>query len=165
MSISQEEFETIYGQCRERLLNSMTTVLRDRNAAEDVTAIAFARALEKRSDFRGESSLYTWVYKIALNEARRRWSEKRAVSLDALDSAPPELVVHDRFDDAHDRSEQALKIWRVLEAIPPAHRRALVDHFVHGRPVKVIARRERIPVGTVLSRIFTAKRRLREAWA
>jgi DNA-directed RNA polymerase specialized sigma24 family protein len=70
----------------------------------------------------------------------------------------------DRWEDAQDRSVQELKIRKALGAIPSAHRRVLVDHFIHGRPVKAIAHRERIPVGTVLSRIFTAKRLLREAW-
>ena len=173
MSVKQDQLEAngagtrfreVHAKYRQRLLNSMTAVVRDRDTAEDITATAFATAFEKLGSFRGESSLYTWVYSIALNAARRQRSKNGVISLDALESAPPELVAHDRRDDLEDRSAQTLKIRKALGAIPPAHRRVLVDHFIHGRPVKAIARRERIPVGTVLSRIFTAKRLLREAW-
>jgi RNA polymerase sigma-70 factor (ECF subfamily) len=157
-------FHEVHEKYRERLINSMTAIVRDRDTAEDITATAFATAFEKLESFRGESSLYTWVYSIALNAVRRQRSKKSAISLDALESAPPELATHDHWDDFQDRSAQTLKSRKALGAIPPAHRRVLVDHFIHGRPVKAIARRERIPVGTVLSRIFTAKRRLREAW-
>src|SRR5260370_36466531 len=146
-------FREVHENYRQRLLNSMTAMVRDLDTAEDITATAFATAFEKLGSFRGESSLYTWVYAIALNAARRQRSKKRTISLDALESAPPELVAYDRLDDAQDRSAQKLKIRRALGAMPPAHRRVLVDHFIHGRPVKAIARRERIPVGTVLSRI------------
>ena len=147
-----------------KLLDSMTALLRDRETAEDITATALARAFENLEAFRGESTMFTWIYKIALNEARRVRAQKNAVSLDALESVPPELAVHERWDETQERSSHAAKMRKVLELLPPNHRRALVNHFVDGYPVKMIARRERIPVGTVLSRIFTAKRLLREAW-
>jgi RNA polymerase sigma-70 factor (ECF subfamily) len=164
MSINHQEFGTNFDKYRERLVNSMTGIIRDREAAEDISATAFARALENLPSFRGESSLQTWIYKIALNEARQRRSEKRAISLDALEFELPQLAAHDRGDDAIDRSAHVLRVRKALAAIKPTHRRVLVDHFVHGHPVKAIARRERSPVGTVLSRIHAAKRRLREAW-
>ena len=63
-----------------------------------------------------------------------------------------------------ERSECRLKLRKALRGIPAVYRRTLVDHFVRGYSVKRISRQNRIPVGTVLSRIFTAKRLLREAW-
>jgi DNA-directed RNA polymerase specialized sigma24 family protein len=79
MSVNQEEFGTTYTQCRERLLNSMTTVLRVRSAAEDVTAAAFATAFEKRSSFRGESKLEALppVYQRILDRATRPLPSKK----------------------------------------------------------------------------------------
>ena len=65
MSINQHQFKIMHDQCRERLLNSMTTVVRNRDTAEDVTAAALATAWQNRNQFRGESSLYTWCYATA----------------------------------------------------------------------------------------------------
>jgi RNA polymerase sigma-70 factor, ECF subfamily len=88
MSVNQEDFGRNYQQYRERLVNSMTTVVRDREAAEDITATAYARALENLPRFRGECSLYTWVYKIALTKrgtargatAPCRWTRSRGLN-------------------------------------------------------------------------------------
>jgi len=48
--------------------------------------------------------------------------------------------------------------------LPLTYRRTLIDRFVRGYSVKQIAKCERIPLGTVLSRIFKAKQLLRAAW-
>ena len=161
---SADQFGVLHRNCYGKVLNGMTAILRDREAAEDITATALARAFENLGTFRGKSSLFTWVYKIALNEARRARSQKRAVSLDSLESIPSELAVHDAWDETYDRSLQTAKIRKALNLLPRDYRRALVNHFVNGHPVKMIARRERVPVGTVLSRIFRAKRLLRATW-
>lgn len=152
--------ETHYG----RLVNSMVAIVRDRDAAEDVTAAAFGKALKNLADFRGRSSLYTWVYAIALNEARQQRSRKGPLSLDALEFTPPSLVAADRVGEASESAEDGRRLQKALSSLPAIYRRPLVDHFLHGYPVKRIARRNNIPVGTVLSRIFTAKRLLRAAW-
>jgi RNA polymerase sigma-70 factor (ECF subfamily) len=171
MSVNQQNkkldaqgFEDLHRLYHDLLLNSMTGMVRDREAAEDITATALGTAFEKLGSFRGESSLYTWVYAIALNEARRQGSQKRTLSLDALETAPKELTEPDRVADGLDRSVYRDKMLKALDAIPAGYRRILADHFVHDHTVKQIARRERIPAGTVLSRIFTGKRLLRQAW-
>jgi RNA polymerase sigma-70 factor, ECF subfamily len=165
MSITQNQFTILYDQYRERLLNGMIAVVRDRDTAEDITGAALATAWQNRNQFRGESSLYTWCYSIALNEARNRRRRNQGVSLESIDSSnPKELAEPDTLTLALERSECRLQITKALRQIPPVHRRTLVDHFVRGHSVKQIARHNGIPMGTVLSRIFTAKRQLRKAW-
>ena len=164
MSINQHQFKILHDQYRDRLVNSMTAVVRDRDTADDVTSAALATAWQKRNQFRGESQLCTWVYSIALNIARDRTRSNRTVSLDSIEGTPEVLREPDRVCDATEAADARGKLQIALSQIPAIHRRALVDHFVHGRSVKQIARRYRIPVGTVLSRIFSAKRLLRAAW-
>lgn len=67
----QEVFEQLYKHGRDRLLASVTGMVRDRDRAEDITAAAFHQAWSKREQFRGESALPTWLHAIAVNEARR----------------------------------------------------------------------------------------------
>lgn len=69
----QEIFEDLYKQGRDRLLASLTGMVRDRDRAEDITAAAFERAWEKRAQFRGESSPGTWLHAIGRNAALRSW--------------------------------------------------------------------------------------------
>lgn len=164
MSLNQQQFKIWHDQYRPRLLNSMTTVVRDREIAEDVTSTALAIAWRNLTRFRRESSLYTWVYRIALNEALRQNSQRKTVSIDALDFPLRELSESDSVNETTEREAYPSKLAAALKAIPALHREVLIDHFVLRRKVKHIARRRRIPVGTVLSRIFIAKRLLRAAW-
>ena len=65
----QEIFEHLYKDRHDRLLSSITGMVRDRERAEDITASAFETAWEKRSQFRGDSSLATWLHTIAASVA------------------------------------------------------------------------------------------------
>jgi RNA polymerase sigma-70 factor (ECF subfamily) len=163
--VNAQTFGDWHHQYHGRLLNSMTAMVRDRSAAEDITSTALATAWQKRNQFRGEASLYTWVHRIAINESRHCTSQRRTVSIDALDTPLKELTEAAGMNShAQDRTDDSIRLRKALQQLPALHRRTLVDHFFRGYPVKRIAQRDRIPVGTVLSRIFTAKRRLRAAW-
>jgi len=74
------------------------------------------------------------------------------------------LMECDRTADTLAQSECRLRLRETLRKIPAVYRQVLFHHLVDRPPVKYIARRERVAVGTVLSRIFTAKRLLRAAW-
>src|SRR5262249_52893614 len=82
-------FSELHERYHYRLLCGMLTIVRNEEAAQDITATAFATAFERRDQFHGESSFYTWLYAIAANIARRWLSARRTVSLDALEG--PEL--------------------------------------------------------------------------
>jgi RNA polymerase sigma-70 factor, ECF subfamily len=163
--MSAARFSELHADCRSRLLNSMTGIVRNRDTAEDITAMAFSKAFQKRSQFRGESSFYTWVHAIALNEARRCPSRFCTVSLELLGPEEKELRQPDLLCEGLSQSDCCARLRKALRGIPALSRRALVDHFVRGYPVRRIARQDPVPVGTVLSRIFTAKRHLRKAWS
>ena len=57
-----------------------------------------------------------------------------------------------------------MRLRKAMNRIPAKYRRALTAHFVEGLPVREVARRERVPIGTSLSRIHRAKQLLRHAW-
>jgi len=161
----QVAFQNLYDNHRERLLASVTGMVRDKNRAEDITAAAFQIAWEKRAQFRGQSSLATWLHAIAFNEARRGWRLDQRARLESIDRPQsPQVAEPNRLSEALEQSEYRDRVRKALNRIPAKCRRLLVNHFVNGHSVERIARRERIPCGTVFSRIFTAKRLLRQAW-
>ena len=159
-------FQVLHDGCRERVHAGILGYVRNTTEADEVTATAFAAAFAKRMGFRGEGSFFTWVYRIALNQVHSASRSKPMVlSLDAIEGPPPEALIQpDLMDAAIDRETCCRKLRLALRQVPWKYRRALVDHFVRGYSTKQIAKRHRIPVGTVLSRIFYGKRLLREAW-
>jgi RNA polymerase sigma factor (sigma-70 family) len=163
--LDAEDFEKIHREYGDRLIHSITGFVRDRDRAEDIAGRAFQVAWEKRQGFRGEASPHTWLQAIARNEARQSWSRERRVQFDSLDQdggrelAAPELVT-----DELEKREDLLRLRKAMDRLPAKYRRALTAHFVEGLPVREIARRERVPLGTSLSRIHTAKQLLRAAW-
>ena len=74
-------FSVLHDQYRNRLLNSMTGLTKNREMAEDITAIAFAAALENLASFDARSSFYTWLHAIAMNAAKNSWRRNRSISL------------------------------------------------------------------------------------
>lgn len=172
MSVNQQNtkldagrFGDLHNAYHDRLLNSMTGVVRDRQAAEEITASAFAKAPEHLATFRGEASFYTWLHAIASNEARHYWKANRGVSLESVTGpAPQALVECDSVADRLEQSADRRRLEKAIQRIPAHYRRALKDHFVRRYSTRQIARKERMPIGTVLSRIFTAKTLPRKAW-
>lgn len=163
--MNQQNFVEHIEQHRNRLVSSMILITRNRDAAEDVVADALATAFRKSGSFRGESSIYTWVHAIARNEALDwRRKQNRACEEPIDGSNCPELVEPDLFEQTVHRQECCARLRKVLRRLPAIHRRVLIDHFVRGYRTKRIAKREGIPLNTVLSRIFNGKRLLREAW-
>lgn len=158
-------FAELFKSHRPQLIGHVTSMTRDRHAAEDLTATAFAKAYEKLGTFRHESSIVTWLHAIARNEVLNRSRRERCLawtSIDAPDAA--EFVEPDLLAQTLERQECCARLRRVLRRIPALYRTPLVDHFVRDRSIRQISRRRKIPVGTVLSRIFAAKRILRKAW-
>ena len=139
--------------------------VRNMEDAEDITAAAFEAAFANRESFRAEAAPTTWLHAIALNKLRRSREQRKAVSLDLFTGELPSgLVVPDLSEETEHRSECRARLLRTLRQIPMVYRKVLINHFIEGHSVRQIAKCERIPIGTVLSRIFTAKRLLREAW-
>lgn len=129
--------------------------------AEDVAQDAFLRVHRGLPHFRGESSLATWIYRIVSNvafEARgREHFQDRSLDDDqpvvvpgARDRAFCDLELRDRLDKAMARL--------------PEHYRLLVHgHYVTGVKYEDLAAATGLPIGTVKTHLFRAKRLLREA--
>jgi RNA polymerase sigma-70 factor, ECF subfamily len=159
------DFGELYVRYGERLLAGMTKVVKNREKAEDIAAKAFRIAFEQRERFRGESSFYTWLFTIALNEARRMRPSRDNVSLEEISEwAPAATMVSDATAESLDKSEDCERLNAALDCLPWRYRAPLIAHFVQGQSTKQIARQLSIPLGTVLSRIFKGKALLRAAW-
>jgi RNA polymerase sigma factor (sigma-70 family) len=122
-------FGDFHNAYHERLLNSMTSVVGDREAAEEITAAAFTKALEHLATFRGEASFYTWLHAIASNEARHYWKANRDVSLESITGPTPAALIEGDSAKDQEQSADRRRLQEALRRIPSHYRRLLEYHL------------------------------------
>ena len=142
--------------------------------ARDLTQETFLRAFQSIGHFRGESDLRTWIYRIAINQARNRWRWWRRRRRDAtvsIDAPQPDgtasLAATLKSDNgrnpetealAHER-ERALR--KALSSLKRVYREAVVLRDIEGFAYEEIAMALEINVGTVKSRLARGRQELR----
>ena len=139
--------------------------------AEDLTQEVFVRLYTSLGTFRGQSSLSTWLFRIAGNlcvdRFRRSQSRAPAFSLDAPvggEDGGPGRDVPDQTWEPHrllENAEMGTQIQAALARLPVKLRTALVLHDLEGLPYEEIAQVEGCPLGTVKSRLFNARTQMR----
>lgn len=160
-------FETLVLRYQARIVNYASALVRDAGVAEDVAQETFVRAWRGLDGFRGESAFKTWLYRIASNVARthvdRRGRQARLAdrSLDDGDEALQAADAASGAPDAETAFVTREAIDRALAELPEELRTALVLRDVEGLDYKEIAGVTGAPLGTVESRIFRARRRMR----
>ena len=132
--------------------------------AEDVLQETFLAAFRRRRTFEGRSSVRTWLVGILVRQTARHhryWRLRRALSLEGLPEAV--LAAFGRQKDAGAMSghETGMDVESMLGALSPEHREALVLREVEGLSYKEISEVLDVPIGTVESRLFRARRDLK----
>lgn len=152
-----------------RALRVAYGLLKDQHDAEDVLQDAFARVHSRLKDFEGSSAFYTWLYRIVVNlsiDTMRRRRRDRRVDVDdesvreALSSGD-ELWPRYRDggpDNTAERRELATKLDRAFKGLPEIHQAVIVLRELEGFSYEEIAETLGIKKGTVMSRLFHARR-------
>lgn len=164
-----DSFEPLVKQHQERIFNVAYQVLRNESLAEEATQTTFVRTWQTFGKFRGQCSFGTWVYRICIHECcniirlRNRkkelmltTSEEHGLDLDQL------IQSHQRPDRETIQRELQDLISQALEKLPEEHRVVLVLRELHGLDYSEIARAMNCRQGTVMSRLFHARRKLRK---
>jgi len=141
--------------------------------ARDLTQETFLRAFQSIDRFRGEADLRTWIYRIAINQARNRWRWWRrrrrelTVSLDATQGDSSQTLLATLTESAanpeqetlaHER-EVALRV--ALGKLGQSYREAVILRDIEGFTYEEIATTLEINVGTVKSRLARGRQELR----
>jgi RNA polymerase sigma-70 factor (ECF subfamily) len=168
-------FEILVNERSGEIYGLLYRLTENREEARDLTQETFLRAFQSIVHFRGESDLRTWIYRIAINQARNRWRWWRrrrrdvTVSIDApeigngrlgLVSTLRSKNVKDPEQDAlESERERALK--KALSSLRRVYREAVVLRDIEGFAYEEIATALDISVGTVKSRLARGRQELR----
>jgi len=168
-------YELLISRFERPVFNLVSRLSDDRADAPDVVQEVFLKVFRNVGSFRGDSSLKTWIYRIAVNEARnhRRWfgrHRKQEVGLEAgmgqANGCLDWLTDPGRspLEQTLDHETQAL-IEAALGELNPNFRAALVLREIEGLSYEEIAEILEISLGTVKSRILRGREALRERLA
>jgi RNA polymerase sigma-70 factor (ECF subfamily) len=162
-------FGALVQRHQDRIFNLAYQVVRNREDALDVAQDAFVKAFASLSGFKGEASFTTWMHRIVVNlaiDCLRRRRRGDPTDYDDRLAVPEE---RDAGFTAPDNPEKALEtrevrslLARGLQGLPPAHRAVLVLREIEGLSYRQIARVVGCNVGTVMSRLFYARRKLKK---
>jgi RNA polymerase sigma-70 factor (ECF subfamily) len=138
--------------------------------AQDVLQDAFIRAFEKLDQFHGESSFYTWIYRIAVNLAlsshrkrkKRRLSRSTEIAKASFGEEPVDDSSEIEPSSALERVEREVIIEAALAALGPEQRAVVILKDFDGHRYEEISALLGIPIGTVRSRLHRARLELRE---
>ena len=144
-----EHYEAIF-----RFLRNLTGSKED---AEDLTQQTFLKAWDALPNYRGDSSLSTWLHSIAYHEYTH-WLRSRR-ELIYLDET--EEMTNERIDKQMEEGLEAVLLRWAISKLDPEHRDVFVLHHMQGFSVKEISKVIGVPTGTVKSRLFFARQRLR----
>ncbi len=154
-----EAFESLYRQNVGRVYALCLRLTAKPSLAEELTQQVFIRAWEKLGSFRGESALFSWLYRLTTNAvySEHRTSQRRAARVTPTDDLS-------RFDDPSPaaRPESGLDLERAIALLPPGARRVFVLHDVEGYRHQEIADMTGVATGTSKAQLHRARRLLRE---
>jgi RNA polymerase sigma-70 factor, ECF subfamily len=167
-------FEKLVNERSGEIYGLLYRLTENTEEARDLTQETFLRAFQSIGQFRGESDLRTWIYRIAINQARNRWRWWRrrhrdsTVSIDAADANGNTSVIAQLSSGnsgnpehgalAHER-ERALR--NALSGLRRVYREAVVLRDIEGFSYEEIAVALDISVGTVKSRLARGRQELR----
>ena len=169
-------FEAIMRRHNRALYRAARSIVKDDAEAEEAVQVAYLRAYHALSQFRGDSSLATWLTRITINQALERLRKRRReVASIAVDNVI-DLEQHTLMPDAHNTSpetpERALMrvqarklLEQKIDELPCAFRTVFVLRALEEMSVEECAASLDVPEATVRTRFFRAKRLLRKSLA
>jgi RNA polymerase sigma-70 factor (ECF subfamily) len=157
-----EAFGVLVNRYQDRLYPTLFRLTGCAEDALDLLQEAFLRAYQKLDRFHGESSFYTWVYRIAVNLTLSHRRKRRHASNAGLPFDLPDPSGPDHPASALEIRERDARIQAALDALAPDYRAVVVMKEFDGLRYEEIGALLGVPVGTVRSRLHRARCELRD---
>jgi RNA polymerase sigma-70 factor (ECF subfamily) len=145
-------FDILVVKYQDRLVYSVYKFCSDLDLSQDIAQEAFVKAYNNIDKFRGDSSFYTWIYRIAINTAKNYFSNKsrgaETYNEDLLDNALSDMSLNQAFQNLPDEIRSTLSL-----------------REYDGLSYEQIAKVQNCPIGTVRSRIFKGRELINETFS
>ena len=168
----QRAFDLLVIRYQRRVERLIGRMVRDVDLVQDIAQETFVRAYRALAQFRGDAQFYTWLYRIAVNTAKKQLLElkrdplvfqSQLSSVEDDETSSPERELNAQVADAETpdavlaSKEIAEAVNAALEALPEELRMAITLREMEGMSYEEIAQALECPIGTVRSRIFRAR--------
>ncbi|MGG4493256.1 sigma-70 family RNA polymerase sigma factor [Brevibacillus reuszeri] len=153
-------FEEVMQAYLKKVLRLVYLIVKDRSNAEDITQEVFLKAYKNLGSFREESSMQTWIYRIAVNEAKkhlRSWSFRKLFYKPDVDAG----IVEDTAL-AVILSEHRIRFARHVMELSSSYRQLIVLHYYEELSVEEVADILGISTGAVYTKLHRARQKLKE---
>lgn len=170
-----DAYEVLFRRYYRKIFGMAYTRLRSREDAEDVVQEAFVKVFRYIKSFKGDSSFYTWLYRITANlciDRHRHMGREQVVELvesrklrAAVDKGSG-VVGDASLDRVHpgvaaDRKELMVKLEEAIGELPDYHRDVIIMREVGGLSYSEMAKAMKVSKGTIMSRLFHARRKVK----
>lgn len=163
-----QAFEELVARHRDKIYARAWSMMRNEDEALDLSQEAWVKAWQRLDQFQGDSSFATWLTRITINlclDRIRRQKRQRAESIEEMDEESGGVerqmpVVTVNPTERLERGELRERIEKALDQLSEAHRTVLVLHEFEDMEYKNIAKTVGCSIGTVMSRLFYARRKM-----
>ena len=157
-------FAELVDRYKDLVFGLIYRMVHDRSLADDLAQDVFLKVHRGIPYFRGEARLSTWIFRIVQNVCvQSRGSRRLDVSIDAVQDGdprpPPQLG---SVDGAFSAIEDRDRLDKALARLPANYRMLVIAHYMRGVQYEALAEALDLPLGTVKTHLYRAKRRLRE---
>ncbi len=161
-------FEELIARHRDKIYARAYSMMRNEEEALDLSQEAWVKGWQRLKQFEGESSFVTWMTRIVINlclDQIRKQKRQRAESIELMEEESGGVerqmpVITTNPTEGLERGELRKRIDEALGRLSEAHRTVLVLHEFEELEYKEIAKRMSCSIGTVMSRLFYARRRM-----
>lgn len=163
-------FKTLVESCQDMVFNTALGIVQNTSDAEDVAQEVFIQVYRSIDQFKGDSRLTTWIYRItttkSLDHIRSKKRKKRFAFITSL-FGPDNEVLHDPVDFHHpgvtlDNKEDAAALFKLINQLPENQKTAFILYKTEELSYQEIAQVMSVSVSAVESLLFRARQNLRK---
>ena len=161
-------FEELVARHRDKIYARAFSMLRNEDDATDLSQEAWVKAWQRLNQFQGEASFATWMTRIVINLCLDQLRKQKRVKNESIDEMNEETggverqmpVITPNPTEGLERSELRQRIDKALGQLSYEHRTVLILHEFEELEYKLIAKKMGCSIGTVMSRLFYARRKM-----